>query len=186
MAAAANSFRLKLSLIRELRATPSHLGHWAGTSSTFCFGLCFAFIGWARIGPWLDRLPLEEALFWLLLPHAFRHLGMVFLTPAVVDPGMPAGFALAAGYGDLSSGLLAFAALVALHFRLRVAIALAAVATAVGFADLAYALSHDEAIPFFRSAWYIPTFLVPFLLVTHVMTAKRLIGRVFGRGTAAA
>ena len=141
----------------------------------------FAFVGWTRIGPWLDRLTLEDALFWLMLPHAFRHLGMVFLVPEVVAPGMPAGFALAAGYGDLTAGILAFAALIALQFRLRAGFALAAIATVVGFVDLAYALSHDAAVPYFRSAWYIPTFVVPLLLVTHVMTAKRLLGRLFNR-----
>jgi hypothetical protein len=49
------------------------------------FGLQFALsltviglIAAWRVGPWLDRLELRDALFWITVPHAFRHLGMVF------------------------------------------------------------------------------------------------------------
>ncbi len=37
------------------------------------------------LSPRLARLPQYEALLWLSLPHAFRHIGMVFLVPGVVD-----------------------------------------------------------------------------------------------------
>ena len=28
--------------------------------------------------PWLESLPKRKAIFWLAVPHAFRHVGMVF------------------------------------------------------------------------------------------------------------
>jgi hypothetical protein len=34
--------------------------------------------------PWLEKKSLNEALFFLTVPHAFRHIGMVFLVPGVV------------------------------------------------------------------------------------------------------
>src|SRR3989304_1445753 len=41
------------------------------------------------VAPALARLPLHDALIPLLVPHAFRHLGLVFLVPAVVAPPPP-------------------------------------------------------------------------------------------------
>ncbi|MDD9878652.1 MAG: hypothetical protein OXR84_14535 [Magnetovibrio sp.] len=122
-----------------------------------------------------------------LVPHAFRHLGLVFLVPGVVAPALPAGFSGGAAYGDLAAGLLAIAVLVALRYRWRATIPLAWLLTIVGTADLAIALSHAEAVPYLHAAWYIPTFAVPVLLVTHAMTLTRLVRRlgVVGRRQAA-
>ena len=49
----------------------------------------------------------HQALFWLTLPHAFRHVGMVFLVPGVVARPLPEAFAIPAAYGDLLTGVLA-------------------------------------------------------------------------------
>ena len=50
------------------------------------FGLQFVLsvVAWGVIArfvlnPWLAQQPAREALVWLSLPHAFRHVGMVFL-----------------------------------------------------------------------------------------------------------
>ena len=43
--------------------------------------------------PWLDGMSRRHALSWLTLPHAFRHIGMVFLVPGVVAEPLPASFA---------------------------------------------------------------------------------------------
>lgn len=125
--------------------------------------------------PALNRLDAPEALFWLTVPHAFRHIGMVFQVPGVVAPEMPETFSLAAAYGDLAAGLLAIATLVALRRRWAVMIPMTWLFTIVGVADLANALPHVEAVPHFRAAWYIPTMLVPLLLVAHFMTIARLV-----------
>ena len=55
----------------------------------------------------------------------------------------------------------------------------------VGFADLLNALRQAEAINHFGATWFIPTFLVPLLLVTHVMIFMRLLKRNHGHENAA-
>lgn len=109
------------------------------------------------------------------MPHAFRHLGLVFMVPGVVAPDMPAGFALEAGLGDFAAGLLAIIVLFATRYRWAAMVPLLWLFNLVGAADLFNALVQAEAVPYFRSAWYIPTFVVPLLLVTHFMMLKRLV-----------
>jgi len=128
--------------------------------------------------PWLAGKPLEVALMALLVPHAFRHVGLAFLVPALNQPGMPLDFATAAAYGDLLSGILALVALIALKGRWALAVPLVWVFSVVGAADLANALRQDDAILYMGATWFIPTFLVPVLLVTHVMVFSRLISSV--------
>lgn len=139
--------------------------------SLLVFSLLAGWIG----RPLLQRLEAPDALFWLTVPHAFRHLGMVFEVPGVVSPDMPAAFSLAAAYGDLTAGVLAILTLVAVRRRSAVMIPLAWLLTIVGTADLTFALTHIEAVPYFQSAWYIPTMIVPLLLVTHFMAFQRLL-----------
>jgi len=132
------------------------------------------------VAPALARLPLHDALIPLLVPHAFRHLGLVFLVPAVVAPTLPPAFALPAAYGDLLAGLLALLAMIALRGRWAVAIALAWLANIVGTLDLLHAFYRGIPLDAGRhmgSAWYIPTFIVPALYVTHFMIFALLIKR---------
>lgn len=128
---------------------------------------------WA-VGPWLANKSTHDALFYLAAPHAFRHLGLVFLVPGVVAPSLPEYFASAAAYGDLAAGLLAIATMVALKLRWPLAIPLAWALNIVGVVDLANALTKVEVIPHLHAAWYIPTFIVPLLLITHALMLWRL------------
>ena len=64
---------------------------------TAIFGLQFllSLLAWGLVvglalSPLLARKTRREALLWLSLPHAFRHIGMVFLVPGVVDRPLPA------------------------------------------------------------------------------------------------
>lgn len=139
--------------------------------------ILFGFLAKWEIAPRLASLSRNDALFWLTLPHSFRHIGMVFLVPSVVAQPLPPDFSIPAAYGDLAAGLTALVALVFLRLRLPGATALVWLVTVVGTLDLLNALRHLEVAPYFGAAWYIPTFLVPLLLVTHVMTFTRLIGR---------
>jgi len=127
------------------------------------------------LAPWLARQTQREALFWLTIPHAFRYIGMVFLVPGVVAEPLPDGFATPAAYGDLATGLLALVALVLLRTNARGALAVVWLFNVVGTVDLLNALSHQEVVPYFGAAWFIPTFLVPLLLVTHFMMFARLV-----------
>ena len=148
------------------------------------FGLQFilSIIVWGLIAkwllaPWLAKMPQDQALFWLTLPHAFRHIGMVFLVPGVVAQPLPSNFAIPAAYGDLLTSVLALLALVALRTGWGHAVALVWIFNVVGIVDLLNALRHVNVAPAFGAAWYIPTFLVPILLVTHFMIFVRLFIR---------
>ena len=146
------------------------------------FGLQFflSLIVWTVIArslltPWLEGKSQRQALFWLTLPHAFRHIGMVFLVPGVVAQPLPAAFAIPAAYGDLVTGVLALVALVVLRTGWAGAFALVWLFNVVGTVDLLNALRHRGVASDFGAAWYIPTFLVPLLLVTHFMIFARLL-----------
>ena len=67
------------------------------------------------VWPRLAALPTRRAVAPLLFVHATRYVGLVFLVPTVVPPGVPAAFAVPAAYGDLLAALLALLALVALR-----------------------------------------------------------------------
>ncbi len=151
------------------------------------FGLQFflSFVVWGvtakwLLAPWLEKMSSNEALSWLALPHMFRHLGMVFLVPGVVAQPLPVAFANPAAYGDLTAGLLALLAFVALRTNWSGALPLVWLFNITGTVDLLYAVTVgtlNDAASQMGSAWYIPTFLVPMLLVTHFMIFARLIRR---------
>jgi hypothetical protein len=128
------------------------------------------------VSPRLGALPVDRALQPLLVLHATRHMGLVFLVPTVVGGVLPAAFATSGAYGDLLAGVLALGALVALRARAGVARPLTWLFNIVGLGDLVNAfyqgLSHDVQL---GAAYYIPTFIVPALVVTHVMIFRLLL-----------
>ena len=148
------------------------------------FGLQFilSLVVWGLIAkwllaPWLENKSPHDALFWLTLPHAFRYIGLVFLVPGVVARPLPDAFATPAAYGDLVTGVLALLALIALRTGWARALALVWLFNIVGTVDLLNALRHANVVPDFGAAWFIPTFFVPLLLVTHFMIFARLLRR---------
>ena len=147
--------------------------------------LCSLLARWF-LAPWLKEKTRSQALFWLTLPHATRYVGMVFLVPGVVSPSLPGSFATAAAYGDLAAGLLALVVLIALRNRWTGTMALIWLFNIVGTIDLVNALSQAQAVPYLGAAWYIPTFWVPVLLVTHVMIFARLLKKPAEQGTESA
>ncbi len=127
------------------------------------------------LAPWLARQSRRDALFWLTVPHAFRYIGMVFLVPGVVAQPLPDYFAIPAAYGDLATAALALLALILLRTGSNRAIVAVWLFNVVGTVDLLNALRHVDVAPNFGAAWYIPTMLVPVLLVTHFMIFARLL-----------
>jgi len=75
----------------------------------------------------------------------------------------------------LLSGLLAIVVLVTLRKNWNLALPLAWLFNIVGTMDLLNALSNTDAVPHLGATWFIPTFFVPLLLVTHVMIFARLL-----------
>lgn len=135
----------------------------------------FALIARWYVSSWLSNFSLHAALSVLVLPHAFRHIGMSFLVPNLVGDTVPPDFAAAAAYGDLASAIFALVAIFLLRAGSIVAIPFVWIFNVVGIVDLVNALRRVEAIPELGMTWYIPTFIVPILLVSHVMIFIRLI-----------
>lgn len=139
--------------------------------SLLVFGLLARWYVW----PWLTRQSMDKGFIPLIVPHALRHIGLAFLVPGLVVQSLPDFFAMAAAYGDFVSGLLAIASLLALRARWRLALGMVWLFNIVGTLDLFNALRQSEVIPALGTTWYIPTFFVPLLLVTHGMIFARLI-----------
>ena len=137
--------------------------------------IVYALLAKWYVAPWLTKKPIHLALIALTFPHALRHVGLAFLVPSLVDEPLPSYFAFAAAYGDFVSGLLALLALVALRRRWGLALPLVWIFNIVGTVDLLNALRHADAVPHLQTTWYIPTFWVPVLLVTHAMIFSRLL-----------
>ncbi|MHC4976450.1 MAG: hypothetical protein ACYTF7_07570 [Planctomycetota bacterium] len=117
--------------------------------------------------PLLNRAPRSQKLFWLILPHTFRHIGLAFLVPALNAGQLDAEFASSAAYGDLAAGFLAILAILAIRASVKGTVTLVWIFNLVGTIDLLYALSHEGVLEDFGATWFIPTFLVPLLLITH-------------------
>ncbi len=150
------------------------------TQQIFVLQFVLSMVAWGVVAKWTFAPPLAQmapatALSWLALPHTFRHVGMVFVVPGVVAHELPTGFAVPAAYGDLATGVLALVAVLLLRAKQSGAISLVWLFNIVGALDLANALRHVDVVSGFGSAWYIPTMLVPLLLVTHFMMFARLV-----------
>ena len=128
----------------------------------------------ARLYLWpLHRFSPRDVLLPILLLHSFRHLGLMFLAPGAIYPGMPAQFAIPAATGDVLAALLAVAAIRAVAAQLRIAKPLVWVFNIEGTLDLIAAISLAtifDAGPYMGPAYWIPAFWVPALLVTHWIT----------------
>jgi hypothetical protein len=129
----------------------------------------------ARIYLWpkLPELSARTVLVPILLLHSFRHLGLMFLSPGAVYPGMPLEFANPAAYGDLLAAALALASIAALSASARSGKALVWIFNLEGTVDLATAIvlgTTHGADKFMGAAYWIPSFWVPALLVTHYIT----------------
>jgi hypothetical protein len=120
--------------------------------------------------PRLERLDPKTVLLPILLLHALRHLGLMFLAPGGVFPGIPSQFAYPAAFGDLLTAVLALIAIPAVATRSRYAKLLVWIFNIVGTLDLMDAIALAtiyNAAPFMGPAYWIPAFWVPALLVTH-------------------
>ena len=142
----------------------------------FSLVLFFLIAKWYVL-PALLRLGPQEALVPLLLFSAFRYLGLAFLVPNWTD-GLPAAFATPAAYGDLTVGILALGAAVALHYRMGPGTMLAWVYAVVGALDFMYAGflgGQNEAGLTIGPLWPLMTILGPAWMVAIVFLFRLLI-----------
>lgn len=130
--------------------------------------------------PRLRTIEKRNALLLLIAPHLFfRFIGLSFLVPGVVSQPLPAAFAVPAAYGDLIAGILAIIATVALWTRASSGVPLAWLFNVWGAADLLFAIYQGQRLGIspgaFGATFYIPTAIVPPLLVTHFLIFRLLV-----------
>jgi hypothetical protein len=124
------------------------------------------------IWPRLRLLPRDDERLPLVVPHTFRFIGLSFQVPGVVSPALPSAFAVPAAYGDLGAVLLAIAASLALARRAALAVVLVWLFNVWGASDLLFAI-YLGSFTVLLDAWllgaafFIPTVVVPALLITH-------------------
>jgi hypothetical protein len=134
--------------------------------------LAYGIVTKLYIWPRLRVMPREDSLLALVVPHTFRFIGLSFLVPGVVSPSLSSDFAAPAAYGDLVAAMLAVIATLALQARASWAIAIVWVFNVWGAFDLLNAIYNGQigvriAPGSLGAAFYIPTVLVPALLITH-------------------
>lgn len=120
--------------------------------------------------PKLPELEATSVVLPILLLHGFRHLGLMFLAPGAVFPGIPQQFAYPAAFGDLLAAVLALVAIAAIVRRSQYARPLVGLFNIEGTLDLIVAIAlatANNAAPYMGPAYWIPAFWVPALLVTH-------------------
>lgn len=143
--------------------------------------LSFAMWGLAAkyyLWPALRSQPGRSGFRPILLLHSSRFVGLAFLIPGVVSPDLPLAFAQPAAYGDLIAAVLALTTLALLDSRLGPLCLWAF--NLWGTGDLLFAFYQgrigvrvDPGL--FGAMYFVPTVVVPLLLVTHVLVFRKLL-----------
>jgi hypothetical protein len=144
---------------------------------SFFGSIAFSLIAWGIvtaefIWPQLRRRQRSEALRPLLILHSFRFIGLAFLVPGVVSPELPRAFAMSAALGDIIAATLALLSLLSL--RSVPGVLIAWIFNVWGSLDLVNGFYQANAAGLspgqFGATYFIPTLIVPLLLITHGLT----------------
>ena len=146
--------------------------------SFLAYGIVTKLYIWSR----LRVMRREDALLPLVVPHTFRFIGLSFLIPGVVSPGLSPAFAVPVAYGDLVAAILAGVSTLALSTRASWAIPIVWVFNVWGAVDLLHAIYLGQigvrvSPESLGAAFYIPTVAVPALLVMHGLMFWLLLRR---------
>jgi len=148
----------------------------------FFGSIAFSVIAWGIVAaryiwPALHLRQRSEALRPLLILHSFRFLGMGFLIPGVVSPDLQRAFATAAAFGDIVAAALALLSLLSLQSAPGLLVAW--IFNLWGFVDLMNAFYQANATGLspgqLGAAYFIPTLIVPLLLITHGLAFRVLV-----------
>jgi hypothetical protein len=148
----------------------------------FFGSIAFSVIAWgivtARyIWPALRLRQRAEALRPLLILHSFRFIGLAFLVPGVVSADLPRAFATAAAVGDIVAATLALLSLLLL--RTTPGVLIAWIFNVWGLLDLVNGFYEANASGLspgqFGATYFIPTVIVPLLLMTHGLAFRVLL-----------
>jgi hypothetical protein len=148
----------------------------------FFVSVAFGFLAWGIVAaryiwPKLRDTQRADALRPVLILHSFRFLGLSTLVPGVVSPDLPTAFSQPEAYGDFIAAILALLTLLLLPRRAGVVIAW--IFNVWGFADILNAFYQGNAAGLLAgqlgAAYFIPTFFVPLLLITHGLAFRILL-----------
>lgn len=135
--------------------------------------VAFGLITNLYIWPQLHRVSTVSALTALVAIHMYRFVGLGFLIPGVTSVALPSAFARPAAWGDLGAAILALVATLSLCTHASWALDVVWVFNLWGAADLLYAMVNGPRRlaatgpgPL-AAMYFIPTLIVPALLVTH-------------------
>jgi hypothetical protein len=148
----------------------------------FFVSIAFSLIVWAvvtarYIWPELRLRPQAEALRPLLILHSFRFIGLAFIIPGVASPDVPAAFAHPAAYGDLIAAMLALLSLPLLPGAAGVSATwIFSVWGSVDILNAFYQANHAGLLAGqLGAAYFLPTLIVPLLLITHGLAFRILL-----------
>jgi hypothetical protein len=147
--------------------------------SLLAYGLLAKFFWWNYLG---SQSPGKaDAL--LLLPHSFRHLGLLVLVPEVVgEPVTKTAFAAMLAYGDAVVAPLALVAMWLYLAGSKMARPFTWLFSIVASLDLVNAIYGALTLPVVSYSigafWIVLTCLVPLLIVTQIMIFMRLAKEV--------
>ena len=148
----------------------------------FFTSIAFSATAWGIVSalyiwPELRARPRADALRPLLVLHSFRFLGLAFFVPGVVSPDLPWAFAASAAFGDIVAAMLALLSL--LFLRSGTGVAFAWIFNFWGSLDLVNAFYQANATGLspgqLGAAYFIPTLIVPLLLITHGLMFRILL-----------
>src|SRR5262245_29157303 len=152
------------------------------TQFAFYVSIAFSFIAWGTvtaryIWPALRPRQWDAALRPLLVLHSFRFMGLAFLVPGVVSPDLPSAFATRVAFGVLIAAILALLSLLSL--RSGPGVRVAWIFNVWGSVDLLNAFYQANAAGLspgqLGAAYFIPTAIVPLLLITHGLAFRILL-----------
>lgn len=149
---------------------------------SFFLSIAFSFVTWLIVSsryiwPQLRLRQRAEALRLLLILHSFRFVGLAFLVPGVVSPDLPSAFAHSAAYGDVIAATLALLSFLLLPRGAGIVIAwILNVWGTVDLLNAFYQANHAGLLAGQLGATYfIPTLVVPLLLITHGLAFRILL-----------
>ena len=148
----------------------------------FFVSIAFSLMAWGIVAgryiwPELRFREPAEALRPLLILHSFRFIGLAMLVPGVASPGLPLAFAQPAAYGDIIAAILALLTLRLLPGPAGIPAAwLFNVWGSLDLLNAFYQANHAGLLAGqLGAAYFLPTLVVPLLLITHGLAFRILL-----------
>lgn len=116
----------------------------------------------------------------LVIFHAFRFIGLIFLIPTVTTPDLSPVFTIPGAYGDFITSIIAIISLLVLSYNIKYSLPLIWLFNIIGSLDLLNGIfigATNNIGQTLGSGFYIVAIMVPALLVTHFYIFKLLINK---------